>query len=77
MPGTVIHLPASPRVLLSVRRALAARARAIAADQAALARANAAALGQLQDGASTGWAIQCGVRALRGLPFTVRRIPAP
>lgn len=68
----VIRLPARAAVLQSVRRAINARAAAIHSSEATRTRAVNTAVAQLRDGASTGWAIQSGVRVLRGLPQVPR-----
>lgn len=68
----VIRLPARPAVLQSVRRAINTRATIIRASEATRTRAVNTAIAQLHDGASTGWAIQSGLRVLRGLPQVPR-----
>lgn len=66
--SAVISLPAPPRVVQIIRQALAARADVLHAPPATRDRAMRAAIYALRDGASTGWAIQCGIRVLRRLP---------
>lgn len=65
--STVVQLPAPPRVMQIVRQALAARADVLQAPTATRDLAMTAAIAALREGASTGWAIQCGIRVLRRL----------
>lgn len=75
--SAVTRLPAHPRTLHAVRRALAERARADGHSDDARRHAFAVAVGQLADGASAGWAIQAGCRALRGQSVPARFHPQP
>lgn len=70
--SNVVRLPPRPAVLLTVRSAINARAAAIQCNERLRLRAQGAALGVLCNGASTGWAIQTGLRVLRGVPQVPR-----
>ena len=64
--GTVIALPARPRIFNAVRSALRERAKHNHASDIQFRHALGVAFGLMRDGASSAWAIQAGCQDMRG-----------